>query len=291
MNTVYLNGQYLPQDEACVPVMDRGFLLGDGVYEVIPVFGGRLFRAAGHLKRLQHSLDGVRISNPHTDAQWRSILHTLIEKQAGVDQSVYLQVTRGVADKRDHAFPVGITPTVFAMSNPIHALPEEYLQQGISAITLDDIRWQLCDIKAITLLPNAMMRQQAVEASAQEAILIKDGLAIEGAASNLFIVRDNALITPPKSHALLPGITRDLMLDLASEIATNSNLQIEERDIAEAELSDADEIWMTSSVREVLPVTTLNGKPVGKGQPGAIWQQMIASYRDYKQRFRAGETD
>ena len=284
---VYLNGKMLPIEEANISVLDRGFLLGDGVYEVIPVYGSKLFRLQQHLDRLQHSLDSIRISNPHDDQQWRQILEQLIDTKSLQDQSVYLQVTRGVADKRDHVFPDQVIPTVFAMCNPMNAVSDEILENGAAAISLDDFRWQRCDIKAITLLANVMLKQQALEADAAEAILIKDGLAIEGASSNLFIVKDNTIITSPKGTHLLPGVTRDLVL----ELALGNKLSVEERDIREAELGTADEIWLSSSTREILPITDLDGKQVGDGKPGDMWKKMIALYRLYKQQLREGKTD
>jgi D-alanine transaminase len=215
MSTAYLNGAFLPLDQAHVSVMDRGFLFGDGVYEVIPVYGGKLFRLAAHLKRLQNSLDAIRLGNPLSNAAWTSMLERLVTLNEGGDQSVYLQVTRGVAPRRDHAFPEDSRPTVFAMCSACLVSRDIDSEPGVSAITLPDIRWQHCNVKAITLLPNILLRQQAVDADTAEAILLKDGYVIEGAASNIFIVTDGVLKTPPNSAALLPGVTRDLVLELA----------------------------------------------------------------------------
>jgi D-alanine transaminase len=279
---VYLNGKMLPVEEAKISVLDRGFLLGDGVYEVIPAYGGCLFRLEQHLQRLQNSLDAIRISNPHTNAEWEKILKELIAQDSAADQSVYLQVTRGVAAKRDHAFPDKVVATVFAMSNRIASISDETLQHGVAAITLDDIRWQRCDIKAITLLANVMLRQHAHDEGAAESILINQGYAIEGAASNLFIVLGGRIITPPKSSHLLPGVTRDLVLELAGQ----HQLDYEERPIPTQDLLQADEIWMTSSTKEILPVTTLDQHPVGDGKPGPAWKKMIELYRQYKQQLR-----
>ena len=284
MPTVFLNGEFLPSDQARVSVMDRGFLFGDGVYEVIPAYGGQLFRLQHHLQRLDNSLQAVRIPNPYREAQWRGILEELIGENPGEDQSVYLQVTRGVMEKRDHAFPADLEPTVFAMSNPIPAPDPALAETGITAITLDDIRWQSCHIKAITLLPNVLLRQQAVEAGAAEAILIRDGEATEGAASNLFIVRDGLLITPPKGPLLLPGITRDLIIELAA----GHDIAYREDAIPEAGLHGADEIWLSSSTREIVPVTMLDGESVGDGRPGPLYRQMHEIYREYKQAVREG---
>ncbi len=285
MTIAYLNGDFLPLDQACVPVMDRGFLFGDGIYEVIPVYGGKLFRLTHHLKRLQNSLDAVRIANPLDADAWEAILTELVERNPGSDQAVYLQVTRGVAPRRDHAFPEETRPTVFAMSSPSAEPVNITAIQGITAITLPDIRWQHCNIKAITLLPNVLLRQQAIDAGSAEAILLKDGYAIEGAASNVFIVNNGILTTPPNGPALLPGITRDLILELADANA----VLFREGSISEADLRQADEIWLSSSTREISPVTKLDDQPVGSGQPGPVWQTMIGLFQEYKERVRRGQ--
>ncbi|MEN8108591.1 MAG: D-amino acid aminotransferase [Pseudomonadota bacterium] len=285
MSTAYLNGEFLPLDEARVPVMDRGFLFGDGVYEVIPVYGGKLFRLAHHLKRLANSLNAIRIGNPMTDDDWRVLLEQVVERNDGGDCSVYLQVTRGIAAKRDHAFPAGVAATVFIMTSPMSSGCDIDNEQGIHAITLDDIRWDYCNVKAITLLPNVLLRQQAVDAQAAEAVLIKDGLATEGAASNLFIVRHGLLITPPKGPSLLPGITRDLILELAA----NHGIPFREADITLEDLDNADEIWLTSSTREISPVTLLDDRTINDGTPGTLWARMIRIYQEYKDAVRAGE--
>ncbi len=279
MKQVYLDGRFLPADEAKVSVFDRGFLLGDGVYEVIPVYNGHCFQLTGHLARLERSLAGVRMVNPLDLAAWQTMIETLVAKNGGGDQSVYLQVTRGVAP-RDHVFPVGVTPTVFVMSNPLVPVPETYKTVGISAITLPDIRWQNCDIKAITLLPNSLLRQQAQDQGAQEAILIRDGHMTEGAASNVFIVKEGQIFTSPKNEEVLPGITRELVIVLAKQ----GGIRCLEGEVSEARLRAADEIWVTSSTKEVLPVTKLDDVSVGTGKPGSVWQQMDALYQQYKQR-------
>ncbi|HUL11622.1 MAG TPA: D-amino acid aminotransferase [Methylococcaceae bacterium] len=275
---VYLNGEFLPLDRAKVSVLDRGFLFGDGVYEVIPVYGGRPFRLEEHLERLNNSLRGIRMESPLTTEEWKPILARLI--CGDQDQSIYLQVTRGAAPKRDHAFPEGAAPTVFVMCSPIAPIPAE----GVRAITLDDIRWQWCHIKAITLLANVLLRQLAVDRGCAEAILVREGFAVEGAASNLFAVVDGVLLTPPKGHAILPGITRDLVL----ELALTNDIPAAERDITLEELQRAGEVWLTSSTREILPVIELDGQPVGVGKPGPIWRQMNAIYQAYKQQLRQG---
>jgi D-alanine transaminase len=280
-STVYLNGEYLPQDKACVPVLDRGFIFGDGVYEVIPVYAGKAFRLQHHLQRLKNSMQAVRITNPHTDEEWNAIINEVVTRNNDGDQSIYLQITRGVAH-RDHRFPGDATPTVFVMSNLFDPVPKQQLENGVNAITLDDIRWQYCSIKSIALLPNILLRQQAVEQGAAEAILLRNGEVTEGAASNVFIVKNGIIITPPKTDCLLPGITRDLVVEQAHE----HGLAVKEANIKQTELETADEIWLTSSTKEILPVTKLNGQPVGGGKPGTVWLQVYALYQAYKQTLR-----
>ena len=281
---VYLNGSYLPVEQAQVSVLDRGFIFGDGVYEVIPAYGGHPLRLRHHLQRLQNSLDAIRLDNPNSDDEWESIINSVIEKNEGEDQYIYLQVTRGVA-KRDHSFPDGSTPTVFVMSSPLLPVNSELLKNGVSAITLDDIRWRYCSIKTTALLPNVLLRQQAVEKDAAEAILVRDDEVTEGAASNLFIVLNGVIITPPKSNLLLPGITRDLVVELAQ----HHQLACEERSISADDLKQAEEVWVTSSTKEILPITTLDEKPVGNGKPGKVWHVMFQHYQENKQRLREGD--
>ncbi len=279
MNHVYLNGDYLAAENAKVSVFDRGFLLGDGVYEVIPAYNGVCFELTAHLQRLQNSLDGIRMKNPHTATEWKSIIAEVVKQNGGGDQSVYLQVTRGVAP-RDHVFPQGVEPTAFVMSNPLQTVPETYLSQGISAITLPDIRWQKCDIKAVTLLPNSLLKQQALEAGAQEALLIRDGYVTEGAASNAYVIKNGTIYTAPKSEKILPGITRDVVIKLAKD----NSFPLVEQIVSESELKDADELWVSSSTKEVLPITMLNGEPVGDGMPGPVWTKMHALYQQNKMK-------
>jgi D-alanine transaminase len=222
------------------------------------------------------------MDNPMKQDEWSSILNQLVRQHPTQDQSIYLQVTRGPAEKRDHALPETIQPTVFAMATPIPEEPSE--NSGIAVITLDDVRWRLCNIKATTLLANVLLKQQAKDAKAVEAILIRDGEAMEGAASNLFIVSNAELITPPKSNYLLPGITRDLILELAA----NNGITYRERAIKEGELETADEIWLTSSTKEIMPVITLNGKPVAGAKPGKLYKRMSAIYAEYKELIKQG---
>ncbi len=289
MTMVYLNGSYEPLEEARISVLDRGFLFGDGVYEVIPAYGGQPFRLQPHLQRLQNSLDAIRLTNPLTGAQWQQVIEALLKEnrdpaEARNDQAIYLQVTRGVAMKRDHAFPADAKPTVLVMSNPIPAPDPQVEKQGVPAIRLPDSRWQHCHIKATTLLANVLLRQEAVDAHAAEAILVRDGMAIEGAASNLFVISNGVILTPPKSPKLLPGITRDLILELAEQ----HGLPYREEDIPNRDLDSAEEIWLTSSTREIIPVTQLDDRTVGTGTPGPMWQRMIKLYQEYKDAVRAG---
>jgi D-alanine transaminase len=289
VSSIYLNGVFIPLEVACIPVTDRGFLFGDGVYEVIPAYGGRLFRLPQHLQRLQNSLDGIRLTNPMSTEQWETMLNNLLERNSDAagpdnDQAVYLQVTRGSAPKRDHVFPARVQPTVYATSTPIPRMDPAIARDGIAAITRDDIRWQRCDIKAITLLANVLLRQQATDHGAAETILIRDRLAVEGSSSNIFVVTDGTVQTPPKSERLLPGITRDLVLELAGQ----HNMPHLETDIDETTLRSADEIWITSSTREIVPVTQLDGNPVGNGRPGRAWWTMQDHYRAYKTAVREG---
>ena len=289
MNTgaiAYLDGDYLPLSEARISPLDRGFLFADGVYEVVPVYGGRTFRLTGHLRRLEQSLSGIRIANPHSPDEWTAIIEGLIARNGGGEQAVYLQVTRGVAP-RNHAFPKAVSPTVFAMSQARPA-PDSGHATAVEAITVEDIRWSRCDLKTIALLPNILLRQQAIEAGAYEAILIRDGRVTEGAASNVFVVdRDGHLLTPPADHHVLPGITRDVVLELAAE----AGLPHAEATIDREGLAHAREIWLTSSTREIVPVARLDGRPVGDGVPGPVWHRLHTLYRAFTGRLRRGEAD
>jgi len=283
---VYLNGAFLPSEQAQVSVFDRGFVFADGVYEVIPAYGGRPFRLPQHLARLDNSLAGIRLSNPLTARDWQTVFTRLVEAGGGGDQSVYLQVTRGPAE-RDHAFPKRITPTVFAYSQPLKYPETAQLAAGVAAITVPDIRWLRCDIKAIALLPNVLMRQQATEQGAAEAILLRDGLMTEGSASNIFLVLEGVLVTPPKGPFILPGVTRDLALELARA----HGLACEERAVSESELRSAEELMLSSSTKELLPITRLDGKPVGSGKPGPLHARLHTLYQEYIRDFRAGKVE
>ena len=277
--TVYLNGRYLPIGEAKISPMDRGFLFGDGVYEVIPVYSKRAFRIDEHLTRLQQSLAGIQLANPHTLDEWRTIVARLIDAAPWEDQGVYLQVTRGADIKRDHPFPnPAVAPTVFAMTAPLVTPPAAVRERGVAAICAEDNRWLRCNLKTTSLLANVLLRQQAVDADCAETILLRDGLLTEGSTTNVLIVKDGQLIAPPKSHLILPGVTYDVMLELATQHALPHAI----RPISAAELRAADEVWITSSTKEVLAVTSLDGAPVGSGIPGPISRKMWQWYQDFK---------
>ncbi len=284
----WLNGRFLPLAEARVSVLDRGFTFGDGVYEIVPVYSRRPFRLDAHLHRLQRSLDGIRLANPHSADRWHALLGELVARQDFSDQSLYIQVTRGVPGPgqppRDHAFPRDVAPTVFLYAQPLVTATAEQKAAGVCAITVPDPRWQHCDIKAISLLANVLMRQQAVDAGCAEAILLRDGLLTEGAASNIFMVKDGLLRTPAPSPHMLTGITYDVVLELAAAHGIAHAVG----PVTEAELRTADEIWMTSSTREIMPVVRLDGVAVGTGVPGSLARRMDALYQQFKQDVMRG---
>ncbi len=280
---IYLNGDFMPIEEARIPVLDRGFIFGDGVYEVIPVYSRKPFRLAEHLHRLQYSLDGIRLSNPHSNQEWSNLLEQIVAGNESDDQYLYLHITRGVA-KRDHAFPKGVMPTVFIMSNPLLAPPGELLATGVAAITASDNRWLRCDIKAISLLPNVLLRQMAIDADAIETVLLREGFMTEGAASNIFVIKDGVLLAPPKNHLMLPGITYDVVLELAAA----NEIPHEVREVSEYEVRTAREILLTSSTKEIMPITRLDGKPVGDGKPGSMFALLHQLYQNYKSTVMRG---
>lgn len=274
-DNVYLNGEYMPLADAKVSVLDRGFLFGDGVYEVIPAYAGRLFRLEDHIFRLNNSLRAIRLDLDKSVAEWLAIFQPMLDNSK--DQYIYLQITRGYAPKRDHGFPEQVVPTVFAMCSELKPFPGRIT--GIKAITLDDTRWQMCHVKAITLLANLLLRQEALDQNCAEAILVRNGYVTEGAASNLFAVIDDELITPPKNNEILPGITREVILELAEA----NQMSCREEVIAVEALQNASEIWVTSSTREIVPVIELDGIAVGAGKPGPVYQKMDQLFQRYKQ--------
>lgn len=279
--TCYLNGTWQPLAEAKVPVLDRGFIFGDGVYEVIPVDtvdGIRApFQARPHYARLQRSLDAVRIANPCTMEQWLDLTAELIERHPWPRQLIYVQVTRGVA-KRDHPFPAGVEPTVFMNASPWPGIPAEQIADGVVAVTHPDERWLHCDIKSVSLLGNVLMKQYAIDHGASETVMLRDGLLTEGSSTNTILVKNGRVIAPQKTVQILPGITYDAVF----EIAQAHGLPTERRPVPEAELRAADEIWLSSSGREVLAITTLDGRPVGDGRPGPVYRQVQQWLQDAK---------
>lgn len=285
---VYLNGELVPLSEARVPVLDRGFIFGDGIYEVAPLYphasGRTAFRFRHHLARLARSLDKIGIVNPFDDTGWRALIDRVVaanEADAGLradqDAIAYVQITRGVA-KRGHAFPAGIQPTVFVMVTPLNLPDAAQRAQGVRCVTAEDRRWLNCDIKSISLLGNVLMAQYAAENDAFETIQFRDGMLTEGSSSNIWMVKDGVLYAPPRSHKILEGIRYSLIEELTGECG----IRFEAREIAEAELRAADEILVSSATKEVLPVTQLDGQPVGSGKPGAVFAALYAAYQRAK---------
>ncbi|MCZ2290377.1 MAG: D-amino acid aminotransferase [Burkholderiales bacterium] len=284
-NLCFLNGEYLPLSKARISVLDRGFIFGDGIYEVTPVYGRRLFRFDEHLARLQRGLDKIRIANPATREQWLQRCRTLVGAVGNAtgadDQVVYIQVTRGVAP-RDHVMPEGLVPTAFMMSNPMKPVPAELRHQGASCITARDFRWQRADIKSTSLLGNVLARQMSADQGATETILFRDGFLTEASSSNVWIVKDGALLGPPKSELVLEGIRVELLRELCEEVGIAYNL----RPITEADVRSADEVLLSSATKEVLAVTKIDGEVVGhgamRGKPGPVYAQLYEAYQQAK---------
>ena len=278
----YLNGEYLPLTEAKISPLDRGFLFADSVYEVLPVFAGRMFRFREHFDRLARSLSEIRLPAPHAHEEWLALLNKLISHNGGGDMYLYIQVTRGMEFGRNHAFPRTATPTVFAIASQLPVFSAEQRECGLSAITIEDFRWGRCDIKTTALLANVLMKQQAADAGAQEAILIRNGELMEGSSTSIFVVSKGVLATPPNSNRILPGTTRDVALELASGV-----IPVEIRGISVAELRDADEVWLAAATRDVLPITSIDGAPVGDGKPGPLWLRISAAFLDLRRTLAA----
>ena len=286
-NTVFLNGQFLALEDAKVSVLDRGFIFGDGVYELVPVYSRVPFRLDEHITRLERSLHEVGIRNPYTRAEWGGFVAALVGRQPFEDQAVYLQVTRGVA-KRDHAFPKNVPPTVFMMSNPLVNPPQELVEQGAAAVSAQDYRWLRCDIKSISLIGNVLLRELSAQVNAVETILFRERKLTEASASNVFIVRGGVIAAPPKSALILPGITYDVVV----ELARGDGIPLELREVSESEVRAADEVWVTSSSKEVLAVVRLDGAPIGEGRPGPVFRRMYRLYQEFKQKvMRAGRRE
>lgn len=277
----YLNGEYAPLNQAKVSVLDRGFIFGDGVYEVLPVYGRKLFRFDEHMARLTRSLGKVRIANPHDRAGWLERCRKLVASVPVDDQTVYLQVTRGVA-WRDHVMPPDIEPTVFMMASPMKPVPPEQRRQGVACVTARDFRWERADIKSISLLGNVLARQMSADKGAVETILFRNGVLTEGSASNVWVVHEGAVLGAPKSEHVLEGIRVDLIQELCEEEGIAYNL----RAIPEAEVLAADELMLSSATKELLPVTSLDGDPVGhgalRGKPGPIYARLFEAYQRAK---------
>ena len=275
--TVYLNGDFLPIEEAKISPLDRGFIFGDGVYEVIPFYAGRGLRMREHLQRLQRSLDELEIENPYTIAQWEASITALIEKNGGGNVGMYIQVTRGVA-KRDFPPPKGLKQTVFMMVNPLATPKPEIYVKGISCVSLDDNRWLKCHIKSVALLGAVLLKHESNQAGYDEAVLFRDGYLTESSASNIAAVKNGVILCPPLDNLILPGITYELMIELARK----NKLPLEIRRVPRRQVKAADELWIMSSTKEVVPIVKLDDKPIGSGEPGPIFKQMHQLFQDYK---------
>lgn len=271
---VYLNGAFVPLSEARIPVLDRGFIFGDGIYEVVPVYDGRPFRLTQHLKRLERSLAAIGIDNPFGETGWRALITDLVGRHGWPNQFVYMQITRGVA-RRDHAFPKGIQPTVFAMTSEFVAPAAALREQGLAVITADDERWLHCDIKSVSLLGNVLAKQAAVDAGAAECMMFRDGILTEGSSSNIWVVRNGRVLGAPVNHLVLEGIR----VGLLAELCVRCGLDYELRRVPREEVLQADELMLTSATREILPITRVDGVPVGNGQPGPVYQRLIEAYQ------------
>lgn len=275
---VYLNGTITPLSEAKIPVLDRGFIFGDGIYEVIPVYQRKLFRSAQHLQRLFRSLAAVSIANPHDVQGWLALIEEVVRRHPAEDQLVYMQVTRGVA-QRMHAFPRNEpTPTVFIMSNPLLPLSDEARANGVACISMEDRRWLHCEIKSISLLGNVLAAQNAAVHEASESIQFRDGFLTEGSASNVWIVKNGCLIGPPRDNLILEGIRYGLM----EELCAADRIPFETRRITRAEVFAADEVLLSSASKEVLAVVTIDDQPIANGKPGPIYKKLYAAYQAAK---------
>ena len=278
----YLNGAFVPLQEARISPLDRGFLYSDGVYELMPVYGGRPFRFEAHADRLTRSLAGIKMEDPHTRSEWRDLLSTLITRNGGGNQYVYWQVTRGAEFGRNHAPLPKIPRTVFAFCAPLPVISAATLENGVACVTAQDTRWAQCDIKSVSLLANILLRQQAVDSNAAETILLKDGQLMEASSSAVHVVIDGVIVSPPRSRQILPGTTRSAM----EEVATTAGVSYTSAPVSEKQLRAADEIWISAATREVQPVTKLDGKPVGTGKPGPVWQRVYEQWQRYKRELQ-----
>jgi D-alanine transaminase len=284
--TVYLNGEFMPVEEAKISPLDRGFIFGDGVYEVIPYYAGRGLRAAEHLKRLQRSLDELQIDNPYAPERWHALVASLVERNGGGNVGIYIQVTRGVA-KRDFPPPKGLTQTVFMMANPLATPRPEIYENGICGVSLDDSRWLRCHVKATALLGAVLLKHEGNQAGADEVVLFRDGYLTESSASNIAAVRNGVILCPPMDNLILAGITYELMIELARK----HGMPLEVRRVHRREVKNADELWIMSSTKEVAPIVKLDDKPVGHGatagKPGPLFRQMRKFFDEYKRSLSA----
>jgi len=278
MPLCYLNGAYLPLSEARISPLDRGFLYADGVYEVMPVYGGRPFRFGAHQERLGRSLAGISMEDPHSVPEWRAILGELIARNGGGDQYVYWQVTRGAQHGRTHAPLPRIPRTVFAFCAPFPVTPPALLEQGLACVTATDTRWARCDIKSVALLANVLLRQLSVDAGAAETILLRDGELTEASASAVHVVLGGEVLMPPNSRRILPGTTRSAV----EEMAARAGIACRVLPVTEAQLRAADEVWLSAATREVQPVTSLDGHAVGSGKPGPLWRRVYEELQRFK---------
>jgi len=284
--TAYLNGQFLPISQAKVCVLDRGFIFGDGVYEVVPAYNGRPFRLAQHLQRLERSLSAIKLQTGMSPTQWEALIHGLLARASQPHQQpdslIYLQVTRGTA-KRDHAFPKETTPTIFGMVSPLQRPSDTQRTQGLSAIGVEDVRWLLCHIKSTSMLGNVLAKQQAVEAGVDEVVQFRDGFLTEGSSCNIWIVQNGVLLAPPCDHLILEGIRYRLL----GELADKCGLPHASRPITRSEVENADELLLTSASREILPIVRFDGRPVGNhehsGKPGAVYARLRQAYDELLQ--------
>ncbi|HCE09945.1 MAG TPA: D-amino acid aminotransferase [Oxalobacteraceae bacterium] len=274
---VYLNGAMTPLSEARIPVLDRGFIFGDGVYEVIPIYGRKMFRSGQHMARLFRSLAAIGIPNPHDKEQWLALIGQVVAAYPADDQLAYLQVTRGVA-KRGHAFPKDITPTVFIMTSQLSLATDEVRAKGVACVSMEDLRWLHCEIKSISLLGNVLAAQNAAENEATESIQFRNGFLTEASASNVWIVKDGKLMGPPKDNLILEGIRYGLI----EELCESGSIPIEARRITRDEVFAADEVLLSSATKEVLPVVTIDGKTIGSGRPGPVYHRLYQAYQAAK---------
>ncbi len=274
---VFLNGKFIEKDKASISVMDRGFLFGDGVYEVIPVYNGKIFRLHQHLKRLQNSLDSVKINNPYNDKKWGEILNKLTKLHSNNPQSIYLQITRGVDVERKHSFN-NLNPTVYIQSSPLKPKTKQELISGYNAISSEDIRWNRCDIKSTSLLANIMYSQKAKENNVEEVILHQNQQITEGATSNVFMLKNKTLFTHPIDNHILSGITRDLVIESAS----SCNISIKEVAFSIKDMLSADELWISSSTREIMPIVKVDNNLINSGNVGTTWECVYDNYQKLK---------